>query len=113
GRYAWLAAEPLEYDVAAEVADAARRLCEIRLAEGAPDAAMAAVRAALLLAADDESLWRDLLRAAHATGDLARLRAVIEGLTRRAAGVLAPETEALIDELLPSWRVHLVRESTA
>jgi len=113
GRYAWLAADELEYDVAAEVADAARRLCEIRLGEGEPDAAIAAVRAALLLAADDESLWRDLLRAAHATGDLARLRAVIEGLTRRAAGGLAPETEALIDELLPSWRVHLVRESTA
>ncbi|MDA0635302.1 BTAD domain-containing putative transcriptional regulator [Nonomuraea sp. MCN248] len=113
GRYAWLAADALEYDVVAEVADAARRLCEIRLAEGEPDAAIAAVRAALLLAADDESLWRDLLRAAHATGDLARLRAVIAWLTRRAAGGLAPETEALIDELLPSWRVHLVRESTA
>ncbi|MFG1941948.1 BTAD domain-containing putative transcriptional regulator [Nonomuraea sp. NPDC048826] len=113
GRYAWLAADALEYDVVAEVADAAHRLCEIRLTEGEPDAAIAAVRAALLLATDDESLWRDLLRAAHATGDLARLRAVIEGLTRRAAGGLAAETEALIDELLPSWRVHLVRESTA
>ncbi|WP_261809084.1 BTAD domain-containing putative transcriptional regulator [Nonomuraea sp. C10] len=113
GRYAWLAADELEYDVAAEVADAARRLCELRLAEGEPEAAIAAVRAALLLAPDDQSLWRDLLRAAHATGDLVRLRAVIEGLTRRAAGSFAPETEALIDELLPSWRVHLVRESTA
>ncbi|MEU0565533.1 BTAD domain-containing putative transcriptional regulator [Nonomuraea sp. NPDC005983] len=118
GRYAWLAADDLEYDVAAGVADAAHRLCEIRLAQGEPDAAVAAIRAALLLATDDEGLWRDLLRATHATRDLARLRAVIEALTRRAAshpygGGPAPETEALIDELLPSWRIHVVRESTA
>ncbi|MEV0233301.1 BTAD domain-containing putative transcriptional regulator [Nonomuraea sp. NPDC050786] len=118
GRYAWLAAEDLEYDVAAEVADAAHRLCELRLAHGQPDAAVAAVRAALLLAADDEGLWRDLLRATHATEDVVRLRAVVEGLTRRAAshpygGGMAPETEALIEELLPTWRIHVVRESSA
>ncbi|MFI7638589.1 BTAD domain-containing putative transcriptional regulator [Nonomuraea sp. NPDC049400] len=118
GRYAWLAAEDLEYDVAAEVADAAHQLCELRLAHGQPDAAVAAVRAALLLAADDEGLWRDLLRATHATEDTVRLRAVVEGLTRRAAshpygGGMAPETEALIEELLPTWRIHVVRESSA
>ncbi|MFI7127442.1 BTAD domain-containing putative transcriptional regulator [Nonomuraea sp. NPDC050153] len=118
GRYAWLAAEDLEYDVAAEVADAAHQLCELRLAHGQPDAAVAAVRAALLLAVDDEGLWRDLLRATHATEDTVRLRAVVEGLTRRAAshpygGGMAPETEALIEELLPTWRIHVVRESSA
>ncbi|MEO3873668.1 bacterial transcriptional activator domain-containing protein [Nonomuraea sp. B12E4] len=118
GRYAWLAADDLEYDVAAEVADAARRLCEIRLAHGQPDAAVAAIRAALLLATDDEALWRDLLRATHATEDTVRLRAVVEGLTRRASshpygGGMAPETEALIEELLPTWRIHVVRESSA
>jgi hypothetical protein len=118
GRYAWLAGDELEYDVAAEVADAAHRLCEIRMAHGDPDAAVAAVRAALLLSPDDEALWRDLLRATQATGDLVRLRTVVEGLTRRASshpygGGMAPETEALIDELLPSWRVHIVRESSA
>ncbi|NUR86251.1 MAG: hypothetical protein HOY71_19390, partial [Nonomuraea sp.] len=118
GRYAWLAADELEYDVAAGVADAAHRLCEIRLADGDPDGAVAAVRAALLLAADDEGLWRDLLKATHATGDQARLRAVVDGLDRRSAshpygGGMAPETEALIDELLPTWRIHVVRESTA
>ncbi|MGN9836780.1 BTAD domain-containing putative transcriptional regulator [Nonomuraea sp. H19] len=118
GRYAWLAAEDLEYDVAAEVADAAHQLCEIRLAHGQPDAAVSAVRAALLLATDDESLWRDLLRATHATEDIVRLRAVVEGLTLRATshpygGGMAPETEALIEELLPTWRIHVVRESSA
>ncbi|GAA3709922.1 hypothetical protein GCM10022224_089350 [Nonomuraea antimicrobica] len=118
GGYAWLAADDLEYDVSAEVADAAHQLCELRLAHGQPDAAVSAVRAALLLAPDDEGLWRDLLRATHATDDTVRLRAVVEGLTRRAAshpygGGMAPETEALIEELLPTWRIHVVRESSA
>ncbi|MEU6997002.1 BTAD domain-containing putative transcriptional regulator [Nonomuraea sp. NPDC046570] len=118
GRYSWLAADELEYDVMASVADAAHRLCEIRLAHDDADGAVAAVRAGLLLAADDEGLWRDLLRATHATGDLVRLRAVVEGLSRRSAshpygGGMAPETEALIDELLPSWRIHVVRKTSA
>ncbi|MBX6382903.1 MAG: hypothetical protein IRZ07_07985 [Microbispora sp.] len=108
-RYAWLAADPLEYDVTAWVADAAHALCEIRLARHDPHGAVAAARMGLLLAADDEGLWRDLLRAAHATGEPVRLRAVVDGLLRRAAshpygGGMAPETEALIDELLPDWR---------
>ncbi|GAA3831221.1 BTAD domain-containing putative transcriptional regulator [Sphaerisporangium flaviroseum] len=111
GRYAWLAADELEYEVAASVADAAHRLCEVRLAHGDAEAAVAAVRAGLLLAADDEGLWRDLLRAAHATGDPLKLRAVVDGLHRRASshpygGGMAPETESLIDELLPTWRLH-------
>ncbi|MEU4829684.1 hypothetical protein [Streptosporangium sp. NPDC023615] len=111
GRYAWLAADDLEYDVTAGVADAAHRLCEVRMARGEVDEAVAAVRAGLLLAADDEGLWRDLLRATHLGGDPVRLRAVADALQRRAAshpygGGMAPETEALIDELLPSWRMR-------
>ncbi|GHE33768.1 hypothetical protein GCM10017673_40750 [Streptosporangium violaceochromogenes] len=110
GRYTWLAADDLEYDVTAAVADAAHRLCEIRLARGEAGRAVAAARAGLALAADDEVLWRDLLRATHLTGDPARLRAVAEALRRRAAsqpgGGMAPETEALVDELLPTWRIR-------
>ncbi|SFI10932.1 transcriptional activator domain-containing protein [Streptosporangium canum] len=111
GRYSWLAADDLEYDVTAGVADAAHRLCEIRLANGEAAQAVMAARAGLLLAADDEGLWRDLLRATHLTGDPGRLRAVAEALNRRAGshpdgGGMAPETEALIDELLPSWRMR-------
>jgi hypothetical protein len=113
GRYAWLAADDLEYEVTANVADAAHRLCEVRLAGGDAEGAVAAVRAGLLLAADDEGLWRDLLRAANATGDVAKLRAVVDGLHRRSAshpygGGMAPETEALIDDLLPSWRLRSI-----
>ena len=73
---------------------------------------MAAARAGLLGAPDEEGLWRDLLAATHATGDTARLRAVVGELEERvaadpAAEELHPETEALIDELLPSWRLSL------
>jgi hypothetical protein len=50
-----------------------------------------------------------LLKGAHATGDEEVLRAVVSEISARAAldevlPRLSPETEALIDELLPSWR---------
>jgi hypothetical protein len=109
GRYAWLASDGLEYEVEARVADAAHRLCELRLAGADPEGAMAATRAGLKLAFDDELLWRDLLTAAHATGDEHVLRSVVDEVCARTAlddvlTRMAPQTEALIDELLPSWR---------
>jgi hypothetical protein len=109
GRYAWLAGDGLEYEAAAQVADAAHRLSGLRLAQGDPGGAMDASRAGLRLAFDDELLWRDLLTAAHATGQEHLLRAVVAELCTRTAldevlPRMAPETEALIDELLPSWR---------
>ena len=109
GRYAWLAADGLEYEVAARVADATHRLYQLRLAQDDPDGAMDAARAGLRLAFDDELLWRDLLTAAHATGQEHLLRAAVAEVCARTAldevlPRMAPETEALIDELLPSWR---------
>ena len=109
GRYAWLASDGLEYEVAARVADAAHRLSQLRLAQGDPGGAMDAARAGLRLAFDDELLWRDLLTGAHATGQEQLLRAAVAEVCARAAlgdvlPQMAPETEALIDELLPSWR---------
>jgi hypothetical protein len=109
GRYAWLAGDGLEYETAARVADAAHRLSQLRLAQGDPGGAMDAARAGLRLAFDDELPWRDLLTAAHATGREHLLRAAVAELCTRTAldevlPRMAPETEALIDELLPSWR---------
>jgi hypothetical protein len=109
GRYPWLAGDGLEYEVAARVADAAHRLSRLRLAQGDPDGAMDAARAGLRLAFDDELLWRDLLTAAHASGQEHMLRAAVTEVCARTAldevlPRMAPETEALIDELLPSWR---------
>jgi hypothetical protein len=109
GRYAWLAGDGLEFEAAARVADAAHRLSQLRLAQGDPDGAMDASRAGLRLAFDDELLWRDLLTAARATGQEHLLRAAVAEVCARTAldevlPRMAPETEALIDELLPSWR---------
>jgi hypothetical protein len=108
-RYAWLATDDIEYEVTAAVADAAHRLATLRLAAGEPDAAMDAARSGLRLAFNDEMLWRDLLTAAHATGQEHVLRGVVSEIAARVAldevmPRMAPETEALIDELLPSWR---------
>jgi hypothetical protein len=109
GHYAWLATTGLEDEAAALVADAAHRLSGLRLAANDPCAAMEATRVGLRLAFDDEILWRDLLLAAHATGDELTLRSVVDEVSARAAldkvlPRMAPETESLIDELLPSWR---------
>jgi hypothetical protein len=111
-RYAWLARENLEYEVPARIADAAHRLVELRLARGSAAGAVQAAVSGLRGAPDEEGLWRDLLRATHATGDTARLRAVVAELEARVAAdpaleELNPETEALIDELLPSWRLSV------
>ena len=108
-RYAWLATDEIEYEVTAAVADAAHRLSALRVAAGDPDGAMEAARAGLRLAFNDEILWRDLLTDAHATGQEHVLRAVVGEISARIAldevmPRMAPETEALIDELLPSWR---------
>jgi hypothetical protein len=108
-RYAWLATDEIEYEVTATIADAAHRLSVLRLLSADPDTAMAAARAGLRLAFNDEMLWRDLLAAADATGQEHVLRAVVGEISARAAldevmPRMAPETEALIDELLPSWR---------
>jgi hypothetical protein len=108
-RYAWLATDEIVYEVTAAVADAAHRLSALRLAAGDPDGAMEAARAGLRLAFNDEILWRDLLTGAHATGQEHVLRAVVGEISARIAldevmPRMAPETEALIDELLPSWR---------
>jgi hypothetical protein len=108
-RYAWLATDEIEYEVTAAVADAAHRLSALRLAACDADGAMEAARAGLRLAFNDEMLWRDLLTGAHATGQEHVLRAVVGEISARIAldevmPRMAPETEALIDELLPSWR---------
>ncbi len=108
-RYTWLATDGFEAEMTAWVADAAHQLSGIRLAAGDAHAAMKAARRGLRLAGGDEMLWRDLLRAAHATGWEHVLRDVVRELSARVAidpvlPRMAPQTEALIDELLPSWR---------
>jgi hypothetical protein len=108
-QYGWLATDDISYEVTALVADTAHRLSVLLRESGDPDLAMDAARSGLRLAFDDEELWRDLLRAAHATGREAVLRAAVDEVSARTAldevmPRMAPQTEALINELLPSWR---------
>ncbi|MEU9023230.1 BTAD domain-containing putative transcriptional regulator [Actinomadura sp. NPDC048394] len=108
GRYSWLAAHDLEYEATARVVDVAHRLAVLRLDEGDARGAVAAARAGLRLAPDDEGLWRDLLRATHATGDQAQVKIAVDELRGRVGrdpmiDQLQPETEALVEELLPEW----------
>jgi hypothetical protein len=108
-RYAWLGTDSFEYEATALIADAAHRLSALRLMAGDAEGAMAAARAGLRLAFNDEMLWRGLLLGASATGQEHVLRAVVGEVSARAQldevmPRMAPETEALIDELLPSWR---------
>ncbi len=116
-RYAWLAKEDLEYEVPARIADAAHRLVDLHLDSGDARGAVAAARAGLRGAPVEEGLWRDLLRATHATGETSRLRALVAELEGRVAAdpvleELHPQTEALIEELLPSWRLSVASSGT-
>jgi hypothetical protein len=109
GRYAWIVTDGLEYEIAARVGEAAHRLCELRLAREDPEGAMEAARVGMRLVPYDEILWRDLLTAGHATGDEHQVRAAATEVWARASvdgppPGMAPETEALMDELMPTWR---------
>ncbi|MFB4305927.1 BTAD domain-containing putative transcriptional regulator [Actinomadura sp. GTD37] len=108
GRYAWLATHDLEYETPARIIDVAHRLVVLRLDEGDARGAVGAARAGLRLAPEDEGLWRDLLRATHATGDVAQVRVVVDELRDRIGrdpflDRLQPETESLMEELIPDW----------
>ncbi|MFA1539635.1 BTAD domain-containing putative transcriptional regulator [Actinomadura monticuli] len=113
GRYAWLANHDLEYETPARIIDVAHRLVVLRLDEGDARGAVGAARAGLRLAPEDEGLWRDLLRATHATGDVAQVQVVVDELRARVVrdpflDRLQPETEALVEELVPEWSAGAV-----
>jgi hypothetical protein len=109
GRYGWLAADGLEYEAVARVVDVAHRLVVLRLDDGDARGAVEAARAGLRLVPDDEGLWRDLLRATQAAGDEAQVHVAVEELRHRVRrgpmlGRMQPETEALMEELVPQHR---------
>ncbi|SEG90735.1 transcriptional activator domain-containing protein [Thermomonospora echinospora] len=108
GRYGWLAADPLEYEATARVIDVAHRLTVLRLEEGDPRGAVEAARTGLRLAPEDEGLWRDLLRATQATGDATQVQTAVDELRYQISrdpliDQMQPETEALVEELVPHW----------
>ncbi|MEU1051241.1 BTAD domain-containing putative transcriptional regulator [Streptomyces sp. NPDC005876] len=104
-RYRWLTHEIVDARLPLLVADTGLALSEFHMEKDRAEKAIEALNAALRTAPADERLWHELLRATHATGDPARLRALAADLVGRGgARGLPPRTEALLDELLPAWR---------
>jgi len=105
GGYSWIARVHLERLVPDVVVDASHRLWELAMNADDPAGAVSAVRAGLRLADSSDLLWRDLLTAEFRYGGAAAAEKVVEGLGERIQRyglVLSPETEALIEELLPA-----------
>ncbi|WOT35013.1 BTAD domain-containing putative transcriptional regulator [Streptomyces coeruleorubidus] len=109
GRYRWLTHEIIDAQLPLLVADTGLALCEFHMEKNRAEKAIEALNAALRTAPADERLWHELLRATHATGDTSRLTALATDLIGRSgARGLPPRTEALLDELLPTWRDAIV-----
>ncbi|MFC9686767.1 BTAD domain-containing putative transcriptional regulator, partial [Streptomyces sp. NPDC056948] len=105
GRYRWLTHEIVDAQLPLLVADTGLALCEFHMERDRAEKAIEALNAALRTAPADERLWHELLRATHATGDSSQLTALATDLIGRSgARGLPPRTEALLDELLPTWR---------
>ncbi|MFH8894926.1 BTAD domain-containing putative transcriptional regulator [Streptomyces coeruleorubidus] len=105
GRFRWLTHEIIDAQLPLLVADTGLALCEFHMEKNRAEKAIEALNAALRTAPADERLWHELLRATHATGDTSRLTALATDLIGRSgARGLPPRTEALLDELLPTWR---------
>jgi DNA-binding SARP family transcriptional activator len=71
GSYFWWIDIPLAETVRAEIVDTAETLAEFELATGSPRAAARAARAGLMAETSAEQLWRAVMRAEHAAGNLA------------------------------------------
>jgi hypothetical protein len=105
GRYGWLTHEIIDAQLPLLVADIGLALSAFHLEKDRAEKAIEALNAALGSAPGDERLWNELLRATHATGDSDRLKSLAADLVARSgARGLPPRTEALLDELLPTWR---------
>ncbi|MGQ4382647.1 BTAD domain-containing putative transcriptional regulator [Streptomyces sp. SAS_270] len=104
-RYNWLTHEIIDAQLPLLVADIGLALSAFHLEKDRAEKAIEALNAALGSAPGDERLWNELLRATHATGDSDRLKRVaVDLVSRSGARGVPPRTEALLDELLPSWR---------
>ncbi len=117
GRYGWLATSPVEASTRKAVVDVAHQLAELTLRLGDTTTAIAACRTGLRAVPTAEALWRDLLRTVATRGDRRTLEAVAVEMYRnitimsasasapaRSGRQAEPETDALVQELLPGFR---------
>ncbi len=107
GCYFWWIDIPLLETVRAELVDAAEALAEFELSAGAARAAARAARAGLTAESSAEQLWRIVMRAEHAMGNLAgvteawrRCLAAIEDIAP--GGEPHPDTSRLYHQLTSS-----------
>ena len=111
GSYFWWIDVPLIETVRAEVVDVAETLAEFELAMGSPRAAARAARAGLLAESSAEQLWRAVMRAEDAAGNLAGVteawRRCLDAIEDIApGGEPHPDTSALYRQLTTSGRLH-------
>ncbi len=111
GSYFWWIDIPLAETVRAELVDAAETLAEFELATGSARAAAKAARAGLMAEASAEQLWRAVMRAEHAAGNLAGVteawRRCLDAIEDVApGGEPHPDTAALYRQLTASPRQH-------
>jgi hypothetical protein len=107
GRYAWAAAAGVERSMRVLVVDAADRLAQLCLDSDDPDGARSAAADGLRLEPTSLLLWRHVLRSADRAEGTGGVRQAVDemGSLLEAHQVpLDPETEALVDELLPDLR---------
>ncbi len=106
GRYSWIARARVERGASDLLVDASHRLSIITRDGGDPATAAASARAGLRVRPSEQLLWRDLLQAQHGVdgrgGVIAVEGEMSETLTQIGGVALAPETVALLDELMPN-----------
>jgi len=110
GGYFWWIDIPLIETVRAELVDAADALAEFELAVSSPRASGRAARAGLLAEPSAEQLWRAVMRAEHAAGNLAGVteawRRCLDAIEDIApGGEPHPDTVALYRQLTTSRQV--------
>ena len=107
GSYSWWIDIPLVETVRAEIVDTAETLAEFELATGSARGAARAARSGLMADAAAEQLWRVLMRAEHAVGNLAGVaeawRRCLDAIEDVApGGEPHPDTAALYRGLMAS-----------
>jgi len=109
--YGWLAYDTVDDDARVAVVLAARRLAAVNAERGDGRGARDAILRGLQVAPAAEDLWQDALRLAAKLGSRGDVRAVADEMytaieTRGSPAGTAPETDALVEELIPGYRRH-------
>jgi len=109
GRYSWLAASGIERRMAESVVDSSLRLAEASLRHNDGGLARTALQTGLSFSPASEDLWRATLRlAAHfgSSSDVTNVAGQLYLTLAKHGGPRGPEpeTDALVDELLPGYR---------